>query len=122
MAPSKRRKTVQFGAPTEDDSDLPTAHALANAPTSTAWSIRSIPPKHALTLGTICMRVFAHNFQKLNVKTHVWNSVKEQLKLVPATLVPRLSQILRETCPSFLHHPFISAVSIHLTDVDHETI
>lgn len=108
---TKRRRVIQLGVAEENDADLPTAHTLANAPSSTAWSTREIKQPHPLSLSTLCMRAFAHNIERLSSDPDLWDYVREQLKLVPSTLIPRLFDTLRGVCPNRLSHAFISAVS-----------
>lgn len=58
------------------------------------------------------MRVFAHNLKTLSTRPTAWERVKEQLKLVPVTLVPPLFETLSNVCPTILSNAFITEVRV----------
>ena len=111
---AKRRKVIQLGAPQEGDEDLPTANALANAPSSSAWSIRTVPQAHPHTLTACCMYAFSRNLKKLSSNHITWAHTQKRLRLVPDTLITRLFAVLREVCPTILNRGFITMVSHRL--------
>ncbi|KAI0348602.1 RNI-like protein [Trametopsis cervina] len=106
--PKRQRKAIPKD-PLEDD-ELPTAHTMANAPSSSAWSIREIPKaeSHVAPLISLCIQVFATNMRKLATRPSLWESNKEILKVMPEAIIPRLRAALRNSCPTFLSHEFIS--------------
>jgi hypothetical protein len=106
---SKRQKTIPKDP--QEDEELPTAHSMANSPSSSVWSLRQLPSKHTLPLIVLCIRVFASNFRQLAADSSKMEPMKEQMKLIPDSLIPRLLAGLREACPTFLSHEFISTVS-----------
>lgn len=109
--PKRQRKAIPKD-PLEDD-ELPTAHTMANAPSSSAWSIRESPKAeaHVAPLISLCIQVFATNMRKLATRPSLWESNKEILKVMPEAIIPRLRAALRNSCPTFLSHEFISTVS-----------
>ena len=110
--PSTKRtkRSHTFGGPSTDDRD-PLTTQLA-APSSTAFSIRSLPNRGVPALTTLCARVFAANLEFL-FRTRR-DETQEGLKRLPETVIPRLFAILRASHPSLLSHPFISTASVHV--------
>ncbi|KAJ3553179.1 hypothetical protein NM688_g3753 [Phlebia brevispora] len=119
--PHKRQRTIALGAPQEDDSDLPTPHTEANAPSSAAWSVRDLPHEHPLPLSLLAMRALAHNLGRFTERSPIWEYIRQQLKELPDMFIPRLFEVLRQICPRILNHAFITAYllrgsTITLTD------
>ncbi|RPD82610.1 RNI-like protein [Lentinus tigrinus ALCF2SS1-7] len=107
--PTKRRRT-EIGGHKPDD-DIPTPQAQANAPSASALSTRTLPPKHPPTLATTCVRVFADNFRVLSgsEEESTREDVRWWLKQLPDSLSQRVFAGLRHTCPTWLNHGLIVA-------------
>ncbi|KAL1952016.1 hypothetical protein VTO73DRAFT_1165 [Trametes versicolor] len=117
--PAKRRKR-EIGQANSDD-DIPTAQAQANAPSAAALSQRILPLDHIPSLGAICLKVFADNFQRFSTKEAMWENVRLWLKELPDALVQKIFTTLRHTCPTILAHGlivsyFLRGTSIVLSD------
>lgn len=106
--PAKRRKR-EIGQANSDD-DIPTAQAQANAPSAAALSQRVLPLDHIPSLGAICLKVFADNFQRFSTKEVMWENVRLWLKELPDALVQKIFTTLRHTCPTILNHGLIVSV------------
>lgn len=106
--PAKRRKR-EIGQANSDD-DIPTAQAQANAPSAAALSQRILPLDHIPSLGAICLKVFAENFQRFSTKEAMWENVRLWLKELPDALVQKIFTTLRHTCPTILNHGLIVSV------------
>lgn len=106
--PAKRRKR-EIGQANSDD-DIPTAQAQANAPSAAALSQRVLPLDHIPSLGVICLKVFAENFQRFSTKEAMWENVRLWLKELPDALIQKIFTTLRHTCPTILNHGLIASV------------
>ena len=92
-----------------DDDEIPTALNQTHAPSSTSWSIRTLPASGILPLTTLCMHTFAHHFRKSSFDEAAVEGLKEWLVAVPDNLIPRLFAIMKDkgVYPS---NDFIAAV------------
>lgn len=113
--PSSKRRRVDAQASKDDD--IPTPQAQASAPSASAHSTRSLPPAHAPSLTTLCIRVFAENLKKLSRDEAVWEGVRSYLKALPDSLVQRVFSALKSTCPTLLSHALIVAFFLRGTSI-----
>ena len=112
---SKRNRALpSFGAPTDADYSFMQHEPLLSA----ASSIRHIPPTNLPSLTTLCARRFAANFVSLRNNEVLWNHLSIQLKIVPDMIIPKVFNILRATCPTYLKHEFIVTVRHYFSDRD----
>lgn len=113
--PNKRRRagsSAEFGAPSE--ADLPSAQNLNNTPSPSALSTRALPVTSVPALSTLCARVFVANLAILSRSERTWELIRQWLKVLPDSLVPKIFAMLRTSCPTILSEPFIVAVRTFL--------
>lgn len=116
--PAKRRRTTAGGIGAPSEADAPSVQV--NAPSSAAYSTRrvvvSVPP-----LSSLCIEAFAASFDALSSDPNVWqpnkrwNSVREELKSVPDTTMPRILAALTATHPNLLSSDLLKDVRHRVT-------
>lgn len=104
----KRRRTVGtgIGAPSADDNR---SSQVSAASTGTAFCVRSVFHEVPL-LTSLCARVFVSHVVDMSGDASLWENTRQWLQLLPEAMVPRLFNMLRNTCPTKLSDELIEAV------------
>lgn len=119
---TKRIKFNNFAAANDTD-DLPHAHfagAQQQERQSSSSGISTRPSPRAATfpsLASLSARVFATNFKTLYIPEDHTNpnhgiAMRNNLKMLPDTLIPKLLALLREHCPTYLTHGLLVMVCL----------
>ncbi|KZT35383.1 RNI-like protein [Sistotremastrum suecicum HHB10207 ss-3] len=102
--PAKRaRKAPSIGAALESDGlRVP----QLQDPTSSAFSIRTLPPDHVPALTTICARLFVAKLQFVFHDTRR-RTTQRWLRRLPEPIITKIFAMLRQAHPALLSHPLI---------------
>ncbi|KAL4068223.1 hypothetical protein V8B97DRAFT_870036 [Scleroderma yunnanense] len=109
VAPTKKSRgsniVPAFEAASEDD--LLTAEPR-QIPSASALSVRSLIQGGAIPMLTsLAARRFVENMLMLSSDERIWRYVRSWLKRLPDLMVPKLFNMLQESCPNVLSHGFI---------------